>query len=142
LEIRATDGLGNVSDWKLGARFAVQARQTPAFTYVKHWTIIEAGSSAGTGFRYSSARGATASIAVVGRSFAWVAPVNQRSGKAAVYVDGRYVATVNLYSRVSVSRRVVYAIAFPGRGAHTFTIRNLGTPGHARVSLDALIVLR
>jgi VCBS repeat-containing protein len=142
LEIRATDGLGNVSDWKLGARFAAQARQTPAFTYVKHWTIIEAGSSAGTGFRYSSARDATASITFIGRSFAWVAPVNQRSGKAAVYVDGRYAATVNLYSRTSVSRRVVYAVAFPGRGTHTFTIRNLGTPGHARVSLDALIVLR
>jgi VCBS repeat-containing protein len=142
LEIRATDGLGNVSDWKRGARFEVQARQTPAFTYVKHWTIIEADSSAGTGFRYSSARGATASITVIGRSFAWVAPVNQRSGRAAVYVDGRYAATVNLYSRVSVSRRVVYAIAFPGRGTHTFTIRNLGTPGHARVSLDALLVLR
>jgi hypothetical protein len=142
LEIRATDGIGNVSAWTIGPRFTVGARQTPAFTYTKHWVIIEAGTSAGTGFRYSTARGATASITLIGRSFAWVAPRNQRSGKAAVYVDGQYVATVNLHAMSPVSRRIVFAIAFSGRGTHTLTIRNLGTVGHARVSLDAVMILR
>jgi Bacterial Ig domain len=142
LRVRATDGLGNVSAWKQGPRFGVKAWQTPAFTYKKHWTIVEATSSTGTGFRYSTVKGAKATISGEGRSFAWVAPKNAKSGKAKVYVDGHYVATINLHASTSVARRVVWSITFASVGEHRVTIVNQGTHGHSRVSLDALVVLR
>ena len=115
---------------------------TPSFSYHGKWTVVLGSTSAGTGFRYSTTKGATASITVTARNVAWVAPMNSRSGKAAVYVDGVYVQTVNLYSATSKTRQVVFAAAFETRGTHTITMRNLGTAGHSRVSLDALVVLR
>jgi VCBS repeat-containing protein len=142
VRVRSIDGAGNAGAWATGPSLAVRTWQTPSFRYHGTWRIVLAGTSAGTGYRYSTAKGATASITTTARNYAWLAQKNASSGRAAVYVDGVYVATVNLYSATSRTRQVVFAAAFETRGSHTITIRNLGTAGHSRVNLDSLLILR
>jgi hypothetical protein len=142
VRVRSTDGAGNAGAWAAGPLLAVRSWQTPSFSYRGTWRIVLAKRSVGTGYRYSTAKGATASITVTARSFAWLAPKNASSGRAAVYVDGVYATTVNLYSATSRIRQVVFAASFETRGSHTITIRNLGTARHPRVGLDSLAILR
>ena len=138
LRIRATDTLGNMSGWVSGPRLAVKSKETPSFSFTKRWHIAEATSSSGTGYRWTTAKGAKAIITVTGRSFAWLAPVNRRSGRAAIYVDGVKVKTVTLYSKTAAKRRVVWSIGFDDDAPHRIVIKNLATGGHPRISLDAI----
>jgi hypothetical protein len=142
LRVRSIDGAGNAGAWVTGPPLIVHAWQTPSFTYRDPWKVVLATTSAGTGYRYSTMKGATASIRVTARNVAWLAPKNSSSGRAAVYIDGVYVTTVNLYSATNRTRQVVFASSFATSSQHVITIRNLGTAGHSRVNLDALVVLR
>jgi VCBS repeat-containing protein len=141
LRVRSVDGAGNRGPWATEPRFALRANQTPAFRYRGSWVVVTHTSSAGTGFRYTTQRGASATITVTGKSFAWIAPTNRLSGRAEVLVDGVKVATVSLWSSARHDRRVIFATSFATAGTHTVTIRNLATSGHPRMSLDALFLL-
>jgi hypothetical protein len=92
--------------------------------------------------RYTTARSATARLTFVGRSVAWVSALGPTRGSARVYVDGRLIATVNLYSATPVVRRIVFARHWSSARTHTIRVIVLGTAGHPRVDLDAFIVLR
>ncbi len=78
-----------------------------------------------------------------GTNVAWVAPKGPTMGRAEVYLDGRRVATVDLYSSGALSRRVVYAAnGLSAGGTHTLQIKVLGTANRSRVDVDAFVVLR
>jgi hypothetical protein len=70
-----------------------------------------------------------------------VAPTSSTRGKARVYIDGVYRATIDLRTSTLQHRRVVYARTFSTSGTHTIELRVLGTAGRPMVSLDAFVVL-
>lgn len=53
-------------------------------------------------------------------------------------IDGHLIGTVSLHSAIVTSRRIVFARTL-GQGSHTLVIRNLGTSGHSRIDLDAIL---
>ena len=61
-------------------------------------------------------------------------------GKAAVYVDGVKVATVDTYSATAVNRTVVWRQTVSS-SRHTLRVVNLATKGHPRIDLDAVVVV-
>lgn len=67
-------------------------------------------------------------------------------GKAAVYVDGVQVATIDLYSASTRVREVVYAQQFSAAGQHTIEVRVLAKKNALssgkRVDVDAIVVTR
>jgi hypothetical protein len=73
-----------------------------------------------------------------GRAIAWVAPTGPHEGRARVWIDGVATATVDLRSRSSRTRRIVFASASLTPGTHRITIRVL----QGQVDVDALLVLR
>jgi hypothetical protein len=74
---------------------------------------------------------------------AWVAPKSKGRGKAAVYLDGAKVATVDLFSARTLARQVVFSKGnLDPATPHTLEVRNLGTAGRSRVDVDAFVVLR
>ena len=57
-----------------------------------------------------------------------------------MYLDGQYVKTVDLYSRKFDARDRIYTKTFAHAGAHTLTIKVMGTKGRPVVSIDEFVV--
>jgi hypothetical protein len=70
---------------------------------------------------------------------AWIAPVGPTRGSAKVYVNGSLVATVSLYSASTSARQVVFAKSWSTSASRTVVIKVVGTAGHSRVDIDALV---
>jgi beta-N-acetylhexosaminidase len=140
---KATDGAGNTSSLIEGAAFepALAQQTSTAITYHGTWTPVANAYASGGSLRYSTAAGASATYTFTGTSVSWVAYRGANRGKAAVYVDGAYEATIDLYSSVYWARQIVYAASWPTSGTHTLKIVNLGTAGHSRVDVDAFVRL-
>jgi hypothetical protein len=71
-----------------------------------------------------------------------VAPVGPTRGTANVYVNGVYQATINLYSKVGASRRIVWAKVFDEDSLKTIEIRSNGTYRRPRIDVDAVLIGR
>ncbi len=95
--------------------------------------------------RYASAAGATARFHFTASSVSWIAPKNVNCGKADVYVDGAYAATVDLYASSYQPRQVVFTRSgLLGSAIHSLEIRVLGSKhpdsDGTRVDVDAFVV--
>ncbi|MGP1673883.1 MAG: N-acetylmuramoyl-L-alanine amidase, partial [Candidatus Limnocylindrales bacterium] len=82
----------------------------------------------------------TATYRFSGASVAWVGPVGPTRGKAYAYIDGKRVATVNLYRSSFQARRIVLASNLSD-GSHTLVIKTHGTSGHPTVAIDMVYIL-
>ena len=94
---------------------------------------VESSSTAGDSFTYDAG----------GSAVAWVAITGPNHGSAKVYIDGVLVRMVSTYSNTIHRRRLVWAkrwgalpLAF-----HTIRIVNVATPGHPRITVDAMAYL-
>ena len=139
--VRAVDRAGRVSAWATGSDTTLARRQQAAGRYAgSGW--LTAGASVYLGGTAKASRAARAGVtfAFSGTSVAWIGPVGPTRGRAAVYVDGRLVTTVNLYRSTFHPRQVLFATRVAA-GSHTLTIRVAGTAGHPWVAVDAFAVL-
>ena len=144
LRVRATDGAGNVSPWVTRAAFEVVLYQETStrITYGGRWATYRSSAYSGGGERYAMTAGRRATLSTSGFAFAWVASYGPSRGSAKLTVDGVASTTYNLHRASGHHRRVISARNFGTSGTHTFGITVLGTAGHARVDVDAFIVLR
>jgi beta-N-acetylhexosaminidase len=139
---RATDGAGNVGAWRYGPAFRVYLRQQSSVVqFSGPWSTIAGTSYSGGSIASSTARGASASYTFTGQAIGWVAVRGPTGGLAAVYLDGTYRTTINLYAAAAAPLSIVYAFHWSGNGTHTIRIVNLGTAGHSRVDIDAFVRL-
>jgi hypothetical protein len=76
------------------------------------------------------------------RSIAIVTTKAPTRGAFKVFVDGRFKATINTYSATTVYRQLVYQFSWATPGTHRIKIVVVGTRRHARVDVDAFVVLR
>ncbi len=147
--VRALDETGNRSAWSYGPRFRVDASQERdgAVSYAGAWKPERLASAYGGAVKYATESGAWARLAFRGGSIAWVAPKGPNRGRAEVRLDGRKVATVDLYSQGARPRRVVFARnGLNPSVPHVLEVKALGTKRAAssgtRVEVDALVVVR
>ncbi len=142
--VRAVDKAGNVGAFAYGPRFSVVGYQesSNAITYRGRWTNAEWTSYWGGRAKAASATGATATLTATGRSVALVSSRGPTRGKAAIYVNGTLIATVDLYASTWQHRRLVWARNWPTSATRTIVVRVSGTLGRPRVDLDAFVVLR
>jgi hypothetical protein len=75
---------------------------------------------------YSQAPTARAAFAFTGRSAAWIGYRSVDSGIARVFVDGAFVADVDLFARRNESSVQIYTVKGLGNGAHTLAIEVTG----------------
>jgi len=84
-------------------------------------------------------------LTAVGSDFAIVSTKKPNRGRAAVLLDGKRVAIIDLYARRPQTRTIVYAASFPAAGRHTIALQATGTKSRPskgkRVDLDAFLVL-
>ena len=143
MRVRAVDARGNTSAWRyLVVRPVVYQSLAAGVRYRKPtpWSMAWASASSGTGYRYSTVKGGSATYGFTGREVAWVAPRLPGGGTADVYVDGARVTSVNLRSATTVWARPVFRAVFASAGPHT--VKLVVTSSGRRVTLDAFMVLR
>ena len=139
--VRAVDNAGNHSAWAYGSTFHVSSAQesNSKVRYHRTWHTSYSTVHWGGATRYAKVGGASASITVDARSFAWVAPTGLTRGTAKVYVNGTLIATISLYSTAASEREIVFAKSWSTAATRTIKIKIAGTSGHPRVDVDALI---
>jgi len=137
--VKATDGAANTSAWAYGPTFEPLLAQQTSATYGGTWSTGTFGSASGGTLAATSNKGAWAQYAFIGTSISWVSYRGPTRGSAAVYIDGRWRATINLNAPTSVAKQVVYATSWAANGKHTIRIVCLGTAGHPRIDVDAFV---
>ncbi|HEB12188.1 MAG TPA: hypothetical protein ENI11_00740 [Actinobacteria bacterium] len=127
--VKATDNTGRVSQWSRYKRTIVP--------YDGNKLILRRAGFANTfrntrsrfyqdTLRYSTKARDSIVYRFIGRRLYLISTKNRRRSKAKIYVDGRYIKTINTYSRKSRFRQVVFKKAWSKRGTHTLRIVNLG----------------
>ena len=109
-----------------------------AIAYRGHWSTARYSGYAGKQVKYSTRTGDAATFRFTGTGIAWIGPVGPTRGTARVYLDGKFVAAVNLRRSTFHARIVLFARAFPSGGTHTIRIAvsSSGRP----VAIDELVV--
>jgi Tol biopolymer transport system component len=149
-QVRAQDKAGNWSAWAAGPSFTLAAVQEDgsgvAYPAGK-WTRATLSGAYGGYVKHANVSGARAKFTFSGDEVAWVSTKSANRGKAEVWLDGVKVATVDLYSATTQTRRVVYSKGgLDPSKSHTLEVRVLGTKNAAssgkRVDVDAFLALR
>jgi hypothetical protein len=140
--VQAVDFAGNLSEPVWSKAFTLRAYQEREASYSASWQRNFRPRAYGRFHSSSSSGLAQARFSFTGRGVAWVARTSRRGGRARVYIDGHYVDTISLYSSRVVPRRVVFRRSWTSTRFHTIAIRSVASAAHARVSVDAFVVLR
>ncbi len=127
----------------------VQDTPSSSVVYSGSWAASNSTSFAGGTTRKTTQKKAAARFTVTVPSttaslntsaLALVMAKGPDRGKAQVWLDGVKVATINTNSATKINRTVVWRVDV-APGAHTLRVVNLATAGHARIDIDAFILL-
>lgn len=141
--VNATDCAGNTSTTftrAVGPTVLADVGKTT----VGGWRQTFCACAIGSSTLNTSTRGASLStqVAGAGKPVALVMAKGPARGKAAVYLDGVLVRTVDTYAPVNTNRVVVWSTTLVGSGTHTLKVVNLATSGRPRIDVDALLGAR
>lgn len=113
--------------------------------YAGRWTSATSSTQSGSTMRYSATANSTMSASFNGTGLVWVGNKAAGYGKANVYVDGKYAATVDLYSSTTRYKQALYTRSNLSSGTHTFTVKVLGARNGASkgytVAVDAIDII-
>jgi hypothetical protein len=140
---RATDGVGNLSEWVPGGRAAVLLTEqaSSSVVYSGTWKSAANQNASGGSLKYATRNGASVTHRFTGTGVAWVAYRGPNRGSARVYVDGVLKKTISLYASTYSAKQVAFAFNWGTTGVHKIKIVVLGTAGHPRVDVDAFLRL-
>lgn len=122
-------------------RVRVLNETSASIVYRGAWKLAHHGSYGGDAVRYAQSRGASATVRFTGRGVAWHGPIGPTRGKAKVYLDGRYVRTIDLRSGTFDPRATLYRTTWSSIAAHSLTVVVVGSSGRP-VAIDDFTILR
>ncbi len=137
----------NTSPFKTALAFKVRVRQdgTRALKQKGVWSRKRSSSFFGGSVRATTRKGAVQKLTATGSDFAIISTLGRNRGKAKVLIDGRRVATIDLFAWKTKPRRIVFTKSFASVGKHTIVLKATGTKNRKskgkRVDLDAFVVL-
>jgi hypothetical protein len=152
-QVRARDGVGNVSAWTVGQTFTLSLLDDTAagpVTYQGGWSTASVAGSYGGAVHFATQPGPRANLNKVSFTFTgsatWFSTMGPDRGQASVSIDGGAPFTVDLYSPTVQPARIVAAVTNIASGTHTVTITVLGTRSAAstgtRVDIDGFALQR
>ena len=118
------------------------SERSKLITYTGTWRRASHRGYGGDTVAYAKSAGASATFTFSGRKVTWNGPTGPTRGKAKVYVDGKYVKTVNTYRRSFDARSALFRTGWKTAGEHTIKIVVVGTKGHAMVAIDDFVVVK
>ena len=123
-------------------RAKVISDRSKAIVYRGTWRVARHAGYNGDVVRYSTSKGASATLTFTGRRIVWHGPTGPTRGKARVYLDGKAVRTVDLRRRAFDPRAALYSKRWSRSGKHTIRIVVLGTTGRPMVAIDDFAITR
>ena len=141
--VRATDGVANTSSWVAGPMVTplLTEQSSTTVTYGGTWHTAAVTAASGRSEKYTDVKGAWAKLSFTGSSIAWIAQTGPTRGSASIYVDGKYIGSINLRTSSYQQRQIVFAYNWATNGAHSIKIVSRGTAGHPQISVDAFVRL-
>jgi hypothetical protein len=124
------------------SRIRVLNERSSAIVYRGKWRIARHGGYGGDVVRYAQSKGASATVRFTARRIVWHGPTGPTRGKAKVYIDGRYVRTVDLRRAVFEPRATLFRTGWSKVGSHSLTVVVMGSRGHPFVAIDDFTILR
>lgn len=142
--VRAVDKAGHIGAWAYGPTFRVYriSDASTAIRYSSGWAAKADPGAFSDVVHATAGAGRAAAWRFSGRDVAWIASRGPADGKAKVYIDGAYVATVDLYAATGQTRRIVFARHWTAAGTHTIRIVNAATSGRPWINDDGFELLR
>jgi hypothetical protein len=116
--------------------------RSKSIAYSGTWRLARHPGYGGDVVRYSQSKGASATFTFTGRRVAWNGPTGPTRGKAKVYVDGKYMKTVDLRRASFDARTTLFRKGWKTAAKHTLTIVVVGTKGRAMVAIDDFTVAK
>jgi len=108
------------------------------------WKKLTSTSVSNGALYYSAMANASLTAEFSGTGVAWIAKKGPTYGKAAVYLDGKLVKTVDLYSAASKYRQTAYSTTSLAPGKHKLVVKVLGSRRAASrgntIAVDAIDV--
>ncbi len=142
--VRAVDGAANWGGWAytptLSPRLVQQS--SSAGRYGGTWYSTSSTAYSGGSAKYANVAGRSATYTFTGRSIAFVTTKAPTRGKVRIYVNGVYVATVDLYRSSTQYRVLVWQKTWSTSGTRTIKLVVVGTAGRPRIDLDAFVVVK
>jgi hypothetical protein len=140
--VSAVDRAGNIGSLSSGSTFTLRAvsQSAAAVHYRGTWSTSTSSIWWGGTARRSATARSTVSLTFTGKSIAWVGLKAATRGKAEVYINGVFKATVDLYSASTLKQRIVWSANYASSATRTITIKVLGTSHRPRVDVDGFIV--
>ncbi|NTU71491.1 MAG: hypothetical protein HGB10_06695, partial [Coriobacteriia bacterium] len=139
---RAFDAAGLASDWTTITCTLVPYDQAK-LRYASGWSTARSKYYYGGSTRYTTRKGASATVSFTKGTLYLVAKTGPTMGKVAVYYRGSKVATVNLHSTKTRYRQVFRILSrSSGTKAYTVKLVNVGVTRHKRVEVDGLVLKR
>ncbi len=109
--------------------------------YTGTWRRAQHDGYGGDTVAYSTSKGASATFTFTGRAVAWNGPRGETRGKAKVYIDGKYIKTVDLHRSSFDARARLFRYAWSKPGKHSIMIVVAGTSGRPMVAIDDFTTL-
>ena len=127
--------------YSLTSRISRYQETSTAIAWAGSWGKSTSGSPSGGAEKYTTARGASATIYLSNvRQFAVVGPRSTTRGSFEVWVDGSKVATISEHASSTVYRRVLYVRSLTSGAGVTHRIE-IRAVGNGRIDLDAILSL-
>ena len=138
------DNGGNHSGPRCSASFKTVSvsESSAAMHYTGTWGLSTSAIYVGGKAKISSRANSTASVSFRGNRVGWYARLGPAYGSAKVYIDGRYVKTVNMHATVNFDRKLVFTKVWSTVGNHSIRIVVSGTAGHPKVVVDQIFYLQ
>lgn len=139
---RGRDKAGRFGAWSDIRQTAVPVNETFG-AYRGSWSSITAWSSpryAGTA-KWTKTRGASATFTATGKSYSLLVTRAPSSSAAKVYVNGRYVKTVDTGSSTTQFRQAIPLGSYSTAAKRTIRINNVATSGRPYLEIDGLLVV-
>ena len=142
--VRARDNAGNLGTWTAGPtiRTALVQQSASSLRWSSGWRTVKSDSFSGGSARKARVRGATATFTFTGRGVGFVTTLAPTRGRVKVYVDGRYLQTLDLRSATVRYRTVAWSRAWTASDRHVVRLVVRGTAGRPRIDVDAFVVVR
>lgn len=121
VKVTVTDCRGRTSTD--AANIAVERQEETVATFSPGWTTQRCTCWSGGTVRRSAAAGQSASYTAAFNGVAVLTTTRPGGGSADVYVDGRYVRTINAAAGRATNRVVGFQTHFAGYGTHTIEVR-------------------
>jgi hypothetical protein len=143
--LRATDGAGNVGAYVVttNSKLVVSQETANSVSYAGGWKHLSLSGAMGGYVNRSNNAGATATYVFTGRGVAFVSTRALGRGIADIWLDGKKVATVDLFSKTARPAFVAWSSGVLADTSHTVTVRVTGTKDASstrdRVDVDAFM---